>query len=168
GLARRQREPAVAQEDGGHAVPAGAAPDRVPRDLRVHVGVAVDESRSHDESLGVDGSLGHRPDAPDLDDPAVAHAHVTPVARRTRAVDDGAVLDQELERHAVFLRCGFSYGTMTCSVVMMNAGSPGARKFGSSARVRPYSGEAADARIAPVSSNQAIATPSYAGVRPRS
>ena len=51
---------------------------------------------------------------------------------------------------------------------MMNGGSPGARNLGSSARTRAYWAVAADARIAGVSSNHVIATPSYAGVRPRS
>ena len=52
------------------------------------------------------------------------------------------------------------HGTITCSVVMMNGASPGAMKLGSSARTRGYCALAAEARIARVSSNHVIATPS--------
>src|SRR5216683_2265813 len=52
------------------------------------------------------------------------------------------------------------HGTITCSVVMMNGASPGAMKLGSSARTRGYGALAADARMAWVSSNHVIATPS--------
>ena len=48
----------------------------------------------------------------------------------------------------------------TCSVVMMNGASPGVMKLGSSARTRGYWALAADARMAWVSSNHVIATPS--------
>jgi hypothetical protein len=51
-------------------------------------------------------------------------------------------------------------GTMTCSLVMMKGSRPDAIKLTSSARVRAYSGVVADSRIAGVSSNQVIATPS--------
>ncbi len=86
GPARRQREAAVAHDHGGDPVPAGAAADRVPRHLGVHVGVAVDEARGDDQAVGVDHPLGPRPDPPDLDDAPVLRPPRRPrsVPRRSR------------------------------------------------------------------------------------
>ena len=80
GPAGRQGEPAIPHDHGGDAVPAGAAPDPVPRHLSVHMGVAVDEARRDDQAVGVDGSRGHRPDASDLDDLAILDPDITPIA----------------------------------------------------------------------------------------
>ncbi len=68
GLAGRQRKAAIAHHDAGDAMPARAAAERVPGDLRVHMGVAVDKPRGDDQPVGVDRALGGRADAPDLDD----------------------------------------------------------------------------------------------------
>ena len=54
GLAGRQREAAVAHDHRGNAVPARAAAERIPGDLGIHVGVAVDEARRDDQAIGVD------------------------------------------------------------------------------------------------------------------
>ena len=80
-------------------MPARAAAQRIPGDLRVHVGVAVDEARRDDQPVGVDGALRVLPDAADLDDAAVLDAEVGAEARLARAVDDGAAADEEIERH---------------------------------------------------------------------
>ena len=102
GLAGRQREAAVAHHHGGDAVPARAAAERVPGDLRVHVGVAVDEAGRDDQPLGVDLALGRLADAADLDDPAVLDADIGADSAAARSVDDGAVFDQEVETHCFF------------------------------------------------------------------
>src|SRR5262245_66688201 len=91
--ARRQREAAVAHDYGGDAMPAGAAPDGVPRHLRVHVRVAVDEAGRDDEAVGVDDPLRHRRHVSDLDDAALPDTDVAPVAWRTRAVHDRSIAD---------------------------------------------------------------------------
>jgi len=52
-----------------------------------------------DQGVGVDRPLRHRAHAPDLHDAPVPHAHVAPVAGRAGAIDDRAVLDQEIESH---------------------------------------------------------------------
>ena len=57
-------------------------------------------------------------------------------------------------------RASVDHGTITCSVVMMIGSSPGAMKFGSSARTRAYWAVAAEARMACVSSNHVMARPS--------
>src|SRR4029077_17113886 len=49
-----QGEAAVAHDDAGHAVPARARAERIPRHLRVHMGVAVDEAGRDDPLAGVD------------------------------------------------------------------------------------------------------------------
>ena len=99
GTARRQREAAIAHDHGGDAVPAGAAAEPVPRDLRIHVRVAVDEARRDDQAVGVDRALGDRGHASDLDDAPAGDSHVAAVAGGTRAIDDRSVADQEIESH---------------------------------------------------------------------
>ena len=84
GAGRRQREPAVAHDHGGHAVPARAGAQRVPEHLGVHVGVAVDEAGGDDVALGVDLVGAPLPDAADGGDAPVAHAHIGPVAALPR------------------------------------------------------------------------------------
>ena len=51
---RREREPAVAADDGGDAVHARRARGRVPQELRVVVRVRVDEAGGDDQAGGVD------------------------------------------------------------------------------------------------------------------
>ena len=53
-----------------------------------------------------------------------------------------------------------AYPTMTCSRVMINGSLVPSIKLASSARVAAYSGKAAEARMACVSANQVMATPS--------
>jgi hypothetical protein len=98
-LARRQRKPAIAHHHAGDAVPARAAAQRVPGNLRVHMGVTVDKAGTDDHALGVDHPLGRCADATDFDDPAGADTDIGAIARQPRAVDHGAVLDQQIERH---------------------------------------------------------------------
>jgi hypothetical protein len=57
-LARRQGEATIAHDDAGDTMPAGAAPDPIPRHLSVHVRVAIDEARRDDQALGIEGALG--------------------------------------------------------------------------------------------------------------
>ena len=98
--AGRQGEAAVAHDHAGHAVEARAGADRIPEDLRVHVGVHVDEARRHDMALGVQ-RLGRRRavDAADLGDLAILHADIAAIARQSGPIDDHAVLDDEVECH---------------------------------------------------------------------
>jgi hypothetical protein len=67
------------------------------------VGVAVDEARRDDQAVGVDGALRHRAEAPDLDDAPARHAQVRAVARRTRAVHDRPVANDQVEPHGILL-----------------------------------------------------------------
>ena len=53
--------------------------------------------------VGVDGALGAFGDLADLGDLAVGDGDVGPIARRTSAIDHGAVLDDEVIAHRRFL-----------------------------------------------------------------
>ena len=95
-----QREAAIAHHHRGDAVIAGAAAHRVPEDLRVHVGVAVDEAGRHDMALGVYHLVRRLGDPADPRDAAVLDADVGPVAGQSGAVDHHAVLDHQIVSHA--------------------------------------------------------------------
>ncbi len=96
GTDRGEGEPAVAHDHRGHPVPARAGAVRVPEDLRIHMGMAVDEPRRHNMALGVD--LGRSPlgDPADFGDPVPGHGHVGPVRRSAGAVHHGAVSNDEV------------------------------------------------------------------------
>jgi hypothetical protein len=103
GGAGREGEAAVAHDDGSDAVPRGAASDRVPEDLRVHVGVAVDEARRDDLAGRVDFFFAFFADAADRRDPIAIHRDVGAVARQSGSIDDGAVTDHEIVHVDSFL-----------------------------------------------------------------
>ena len=109
GATGRQCEAAIAHDDRGHALEARAGADRIPEDLGVHVGVAVDEARRHDPALGVKRFLGGSAiDAADLGDLAVLHADIAAIARKSRSINDHAVLDDEVECHGFSSILSFS------------------------------------------------------------
>jgi hypothetical protein len=91
GAARRQGETAIAHHHRRDALVAGAGAVRVPEDLRVHVGVAVDETGRHDMTLGVDRLFRAAAEPADLDDLAVLHTDIAAIARQPRTIDDHAV-----------------------------------------------------------------------------
>ena len=76
GRAGREREAAVAHDGGRDAVPAGAASERIPEDLRVHVRVPVDETGRDDLAGRVDLFFAFFANAPDRRDTIAAHADV--------------------------------------------------------------------------------------------
>ncbi len=93
----RQREAAVAHDHGGDAMPAGACALAIPVHLRVHVRVAIDEAGRHDQAVRVDAALRRRPNAADLDDAPIRNADIGAVATHARAIDDGAVANDEIQ-----------------------------------------------------------------------
>jgi hypothetical protein len=97
--AGREGETAVAHDDGRDAMPARRGPERVPEDLRVHVGVPVHEAGRDDLAVGVDLLAGALLDAADGHDAAVTDSHVGAVPGQAGPVDDGPVLDDEVVRH---------------------------------------------------------------------
>ena len=69
-------------------------------ELRVVVGVDVDESGCHEQTVGVDHPRGALVEPTDRGDPPVADRDVGGARRRARAVDDRPAADQEVK-----LRC---------------------------------------------------------------
>src|SRR5262249_20061022 len=106
GPARRQGEAAVAHDDAGHAVPARARAEGIPRDLRVHVGVAIDEAGGDDLVARVDLLAAARVDGADARDAIAEYADVGAVAREPGAVHDGAAADHEIVIHVALTRVG--------------------------------------------------------------
>ncbi|HMD63044.1 MAG TPA: hypothetical protein VKF83_03605, partial [Stellaceae bacterium] len=98
-LAGRQRKPAIAHHDTGDAMPARAAAERVPVDLRIHMRVPVDEPGRDDQPVGIDRALSGGTDAANLDDPPAPDPDIRAVARHPGSIHHGAVLDQQVEAH---------------------------------------------------------------------
>ena len=88
GLARGERDAAVAHHDAGDAVVAAAGPDRIPRQLRVEVRVDVDEARRHQPIGGIEhprrraDDVGRDIDDLIVDDRDVGHVEAAHRCRR--------------------------------------------------------------------------------------
>ena len=97
-----ETEPAIAQGNGRHAVPPGQCAVGVPEYLGVVVGVKVNETRGHDQALGVQFTVrGAAVKTADLDDSPVFDGDVAHVTGCTGAVDDGPASDDDVVvRHA--------------------------------------------------------------------
>ena len=94
---RREAEAAVADHHRGDPVPARHGAPGIPEDLRVEMGVQVDEARRHDEIPRVEHALRVRlGNAPDLRDAPPGDRDIPRVARRALAVDHGAALQDEI------------------------------------------------------------------------
>ena len=79
----READAAVAEDRGGHAVPARRGQVRVPCGLPVEVGVHVDEAGRDEQPVRVDGAPAARVDRADRDDHAIVDGDIGP-ARRAR------------------------------------------------------------------------------------
>ena len=104
GPARRDREAAVADHRRRHAERGRGRQRRIPGDLRVEVGVAVDDAGHQREPVGGDRPRGVdvEPRA-DGDDPAAVDRDVASVRLAAATVDDERVAKDEVD-HAVFRR----------------------------------------------------------------
>ena len=80
-------------------MPAGAASERVPGHLCVHVGVAVDKARRDDHALGVDHFVGGAGDPSDLGNPPLLYTDIRAVSGHAGPVHYGTVPDEKIERH---------------------------------------------------------------------
>jgi hypothetical protein len=105
------REPAVARERGGDTVVARGDRVGIERDLRVVVGVQVDDARRDDPPVGVDRARGARAigHVSDRDDPAARDRDVGAPPREPRAVDHDAAADHEVVAHTAS-RCARTIG----------------------------------------------------------
>ena len=102
--AGREGDAAVADQRCGHAV-VGTRPHlRLPADLRVQVGVQIDEARRHQLASGVDGGAGlFAGQIADAADAAAIDGDVGAFGVRAGTVDDGAAGDDRLVRHGLSL-----------------------------------------------------------------
>ena len=95
----RQRQGAIAEDDGGGAVLRRECAQWIPGDLRVIMAVVVDEAGRNREAVGIDGALRCTVDFADFDDLAVLDGEVAAECRHPRAIDDAAITDQQVIRH---------------------------------------------------------------------
>ena len=102
---RKRRGPAVSDHLGGHALVRLGLAARVVEHGDVRVGVHVDEARADHPAGGVDrlATLGCRQVADRLDSP-LRDRHVSPVRRRTGAVDHRSARHHLLECHPDLLQ----------------------------------------------------------------
>src|SRR5215472_9022372 len=98
-----ESEAAVTHHDASDAVPAGGGPERIPEDLGVHVGMAVNEARGDDATFGVDDLAGRLTDAANGGDAPLFDADVGAIPRQSRAVHHPAVFDHEVKGHPTIL-----------------------------------------------------------------
>jgi len=79
-------------------MPARQGAVRVPEQLRVVVRVQIDEAGGDDEAVGVhDARTLVGIDMADFGDDARTYADVGPVAGNPSSIDDGSILDDEVE-----------------------------------------------------------------------
>src|SRR5262249_11255710 len=100
---RRQRQGAIAEDDARRAVLGREGAERVPGNLRVVVAMIVDKAGADRAPVGVDRPRGRAGQFADLGDLAVLDADIGPEARHAGAVDDAAVLNQQVIRHRALL-----------------------------------------------------------------
>ena len=86
-------------------MPSGDGAVRIPADLRVVVGVQIDEAGRDDQAVGVDDLFGEAGRAAaELRDLAVLDPDVAAIARDAGTIDDGAAFDLNIViSHQVFL-----------------------------------------------------------------
>ena len=101
-LAGRDGEAAIAQDRRGDAQRRRRIDEGVPGDLRVVVGVAVDDARGQREPVGLHGLPGGAQSGADRGDFAVLDAEVALDRLGARTVVDFRVLDDQVE-HVCFL-----------------------------------------------------------------
>jgi hypothetical protein len=91
-----EADAAVADDDGGDAVPRRGDHALAPRGLAVVVGVDVDEAGRYQQPVGVDGAGGGAVDPTHLGDDAVADRDVGGAGGGAGAVEDGPAPDDQL------------------------------------------------------------------------
>jgi hypothetical protein len=99
GFAGRDAHAAIAHDDRGDAVPTRWADRRVPADLRVVMGVRVDEAGGDDEAGGVDRLCRAVADSADIGNPAAHDSDIGAASRGAGAVDNSSALDQQVVGH---------------------------------------------------------------------
>src|SRR5262249_7134150 len=99
---RRGRHPAITGDLGGDALRHRRGGTRFESDGEIRMRVRVDQPGRDAEVRGIDAALGRRAvETSDRDDAIALDADIGPEPRRAGAVDDAAVLDDEVEHRRV-------------------------------------------------------------------
>src|SRR5262249_26831635 len=94
---RCEPEAAISQDHRSDSVPAGNGAPWVPSNLRIVVGVQIDEARRHDCAVGIDGAFGEAGRSPAyLRDSALPDPEVRAVARYAGSVDNRSAFDVDV------------------------------------------------------------------------
>ena len=96
---RREGQAAVAHHHGGHAVLRLAGAVGVPEQLRVEMGVMVDEARRHRQALGVDRFRSAVFELAHFDDLAALHPDIGHIGRQTGTVNHTPTANHEIISH---------------------------------------------------------------------
>src|SRR5262249_40870843 len=92
-----ETEAAISQDHRSDAVPAGNGAPWVPSNLRIVVGVQIDEARRHDCAVGINGAFGQAGRSPAyLRDSALANPEVRAIARYAGSVDNRSAFDVDV------------------------------------------------------------------------
>jgi hypothetical protein len=107
GMAGCEADPAIAEQDGGDAIPGGWREAGAPGRLGVVVGVHIDETWSDQLAFCVDLGGADGQGSADRGDTVAGDGDVGPERVAAAAVHDGAVADDEVRRggHCEDLRC---------------------------------------------------------------
>ena len=98
---RRCRKAAITAQNGGDAVEARHRRIGIIGDLRIVMGVGVDNPGCDDQPAGIDFFAGAGAFEPaDLGNPAVANAEIDTPARQPRAIDDVAAAHDQIVVHS--------------------------------------------------------------------
>ncbi len=93
---RGEADAAIAEQDGGGAVPGRRREHRVPGRLAVVMGVDVDPAGGDEMAGGVDVAPGRAGLAADRDDPVTVDRHVADKGRTASSVHDGPAADDNV------------------------------------------------------------------------
>src|SRR5579875_3499863 len=101
---RRDDLAALADDHGGMTVQQRGAAIRIPQRLWIEMGVMIDKARRDDAPVGVDNLVGDPAELADRDDFALLDRNIRIKSRRSRAVDDAPVADQQIVGHGASSR----------------------------------------------------------------
>jgi hypothetical protein len=81
-------------------MPARRGGERIPKQLRVQMGVKIYEARGYGEAVRMDHSTSATAQPPQLNDLSVSDPDISPVRRKAASIIDAAPFDQEIVCHA--------------------------------------------------------------------
>jgi len=94
-----ERQPTVAHDECGYAMPTGRGEQGVPKDLGVIVGMDIDKAGRNRAAIGVDHLTRIAADFPNRDDPTILDCNVSGVTIRAGTVYNATVFNQQVVTH---------------------------------------------------------------------